>query len=169
MSFWNITNFWVLSRICKWQSQSDKGWAKNAKDVSPRRHAEISLVTVNDIHLKNTNPVAETSVWRAVKYVRLLCFVLVELYHKGYVDSLIARSMGSTWGPSGADRTQGASCWPHELCYLGCFMGNDIHSPCPLSSSHMCNECRVCDRVLSTTITGTISVNHDGSLMSKST
>ena len=27
--------------------------------------------------------------------------------------------MGPTWGPSGADRTQVAPCWPHELCYLG--------------------------------------------------
>ena len=31
--------------------------------------------------------------------------------------SLIARFMGPTWGPTGADR---APCWPHELCYLGC-------------------------------------------------
>ena len=41
---------------------------------------------------------------------------------KGLVDNkqipLIARLMGPTWGPSGADRTQVAPCWPHELCYL---------------------------------------------------
>ena len=30
---------------------------------------------------------------------------------------LIARFMGPTWGPSGADRL--VPCWPHELCYLG--------------------------------------------------
>ena len=29
----------------------------------------------------------------------------------------VARLMGSTWGPSGADRW--APCWPHEHCYLG--------------------------------------------------
>ena len=36
------------------------------------------------------------------------------------MHSLIARFMGSTWGPAGADRTP---CWPHELCYRGsaCF------------------------------------------------
>ena len=36
--------------------------------------------------------------------------------------TLIARFMGSTWGSSGADRTQVGpvlGCWPHELCYLG--------------------------------------------------
>ena len=33
--------------------------------------------------------------------------------------TLIARFMGPTWGPSGADRTQVGPCWPHELCYLG--------------------------------------------------
>ena len=27
--------------------------------------------------------------------------------------------MGPTWGPSGADRTLVAPCWPHEPCYLG--------------------------------------------------
>ena len=34
-------------------------------------------------------------------------------------NTLTARFMGPTWGPSGADRTQVAPCWPHELCYLG--------------------------------------------------
>ena len=34
----------------------------------------------------------------------------------------MARFLGPTWGPSGADRTQVAPCWPHELCYLGCFI-----------------------------------------------
>ena len=33
---------------------------------------------------------------------------------------LIARFVGPTWGPSGADRTQVGPCWPHELCSLGC-------------------------------------------------
>ena len=36
------------------------------------------------------------------------------------MHSLIARFMGPTWGPSGADRTQvGPICWPQEPCYLG--------------------------------------------------
>ena len=33
--------------------------------------------------------------------------------------SLIARFMGPTWGPSGPTGPRWASCWPHELCYLG--------------------------------------------------
>ena len=33
------------------------------------------------------------------------------------IDSLKARLMGPTWGPSGADRW--APYWPHERCYLG--------------------------------------------------
>ena len=37
----------------------------------------------------------------------------------GNARTLIARFMGPSWGPSGADRTQAAPCWPHELCYLG--------------------------------------------------
>ena len=32
--------------------------------------------------------------------------------------SLIARLMEPKWDPCGADRTQWAPCWPHELCYL---------------------------------------------------
>ena len=36
---------------------------------------------------------------------------------EGY--TLISRFMGPTWGPSGADRTQAAPCWPNELCYVG--------------------------------------------------
>ena len=39
--------------------------------------------------------------------------------HFNLIPSLIARFMGPTWGPSGADRTQVGPCWPHELCYLG--------------------------------------------------
>ena len=35
--------------------------------------------------------------------------------------TLIARFMGPTWGPSGADRTQVGPCWPHEICYLGTY------------------------------------------------
>ena len=42
--------------------------------------------------------------------------------------SLIARFMGPTWGPSGADRTRWAPCWPHELCYLG---SHTLYHSCP--------------------------------------
>ena len=38
--------------------------------------------------------------------------------HIPWQVTLIARFMETTWGPSGADRTQVAPCWPHELCYL---------------------------------------------------
>ena len=41
-------------------------------------------------------------------------------------SSLIARFMGPTWGPSGADRPQWAPCWPHELCYLGWYWPNSL-------------------------------------------
>ena len=41
--------------------------------------------------------------------------------------SLIARLMGPTWGPSGADRPRWAPCWPHELCYLGYFVHRIIN------------------------------------------
>ena len=34
-------------------------------------------------------------------------------------NTLIARFMGPTWAPSGADRTQVGPCWPPEPCYLG--------------------------------------------------
>ena len=36
----------------------------------------------------------------------------------GLRPSLIAKFMGPSWGPSGADRTRWTPCWPHELCYL---------------------------------------------------
>ena len=37
-------------------------------------------------------------------------------------STLIARFMGPTWGPSGANRTQLGPIWPHELCYLGRYL-----------------------------------------------
>ena len=56
-------------------------------------------------------------------------FVISMLYLK--VTSLIARFMGPTRGPSGADRW--APYLPHELCYLGlyfnvfgCFFTSDV-------------------------------------------
>ena len=36
--------------------------------------------------------------------------------------SLIAKFMGPTWGPPGADRW--APCCPHAPCYLGCILPN---------------------------------------------
>ena len=36
-----------------------------------------------------------------------------------FVTAQIARFMGPTWGPSGADRTQVGPMVAHELCYLG--------------------------------------------------
>ena len=35
------------------------------------------------------------------------------------IFTLIARFMGPTWGPPGADRTDRAPCWPAQPCYLG--------------------------------------------------
>ena len=49
-------------------------------------------------------------------------WLAAERKHAIYSSSLIARFMWSTWGPSGADRTQVAPWWPHELCYLGYIM-----------------------------------------------
>ena len=42
-------------------------------------------------------------------YIRIASNVII---------TLIARFMGSTWDPPGADRTQVGQCWPHELCYV---------------------------------------------------
>ena len=43
----------------------------------------------------------------------------------GSIQTLIARFMGPTWGPSGADRTQVGPMLTHELCYLGrCRLGS---------------------------------------------
>ena len=39
------------------------------------------------------------------------------------VGALIARFMGPTWGPSGADRTQVGPMLAPELCYLGDYTG----------------------------------------------
>ena len=40
--------------------------------------------------------------------------------------SPIARFMGPTWSPPGADRTKVAPCGPDENCYLGCNIVEDI-------------------------------------------
>ena len=37
------------------------------------------------------------------------------------LSTLITRFMGPTWGPSGPTGPRWASCWPHEICYLGSF------------------------------------------------
>ena len=49
--------------------------------------------------------------WRYLSCTRLLRALLL--------TPLIARFIGPTWGPSGADRTQVAPYWPREFCYLG--------------------------------------------------
>ena len=49
-------------------------------------------------------------------------FLCIHQCHLDAVTALIARFVGPTWGPSGADRTQVGPCWPHELCYLGVIM-----------------------------------------------
>ena len=36
--------------------------------------------------------------------------------------SLIARFMGATWAHLGPTGPRWAPCWPHELCYLECYM-----------------------------------------------
>ena len=46
-----------------------------------------------------------------------LWYLLCPTRDKG--RALIARFMGPTWGPSGADRTQVGPMLAHELCYLG--------------------------------------------------
>ena len=63
----------------------------------------------------------------SVKYVHgflVFCCVVVILplpmNYMSYV-CLIARLMGPTWGPSGADRTQVGPMLPHEPCFLGWF------------------------------------------------
>ena len=42
----------------------------------------------------------------------------VYCYVQYCIPSLIARFVGPTWGPTGP---RWAPCWPHELCYLGCY------------------------------------------------
>ena len=54
--------------------------------------------------------------WKTLRYV---CSSTRNGHLGLSVATLIARLMGPTWGPSGADRPRWAPCWPHELCYLG--------------------------------------------------
>ena len=58
--------------------------------------------------------------------------------HFNLIPSLIARFMGPTWGPSGADRTQVGPCWPHELCYLGWINDYSISSASPIEMLKSC-------------------------------
>ena len=37
------------------------------------------------------------------------------------ITSLIARFMGPTWAHLGPTGPRWAPCWPHDLCYLGCY------------------------------------------------
>ena len=57
--------------------------------------------------------------WIYYVFVRRPQFVCIYVC-SDRMPSLIARFMGPSWGPSGADKTQVGPCWPHELCYLGC-------------------------------------------------
>ena len=71
-------------------------------------------------------------------------------------DTLIARFMGPTWGPSGPTGPRWARCWPHELCYLGMgqfhkvsctFNLHGIHFSCHFLSNHQIatNVCTCCN------------------------
>ena len=64
----------------------------------------------------------EAQLHGTVLYMDIITYVVQ--YRRKFISSLlvlslIARFMGPKWGPSGADRTQVAPCWPHELCYMG--------------------------------------------------
>ena len=47
-----------------------------------------------------------------------------------YISSLIARLMGTTWGPSGADRTQVGPMLAPSNCYLGLVGKYSIYRHC---------------------------------------
>ena len=54
-------------------------------------------------------------------FISIFCGVAIKLWSVmvSQRTPLIARFMGPTWDPPGADRAQVGPCWPHELCYLG--------------------------------------------------
>ena len=90
----------------------------------------IALVPMN-CRIQLNRQHATDNVGKTVVYIFMVCTVGVcvcvrvcvclswILVRPGGACTLIARFMGPTWGPSGADRTQVVPCWPHELCYLG--------------------------------------------------
>ena len=57
------------------------------------------------------------------------------------LESLIARFMGPTWDPPGANKTRWTPCWPHEICYLGSHtykelqLGHHYHSDDPVPNA----------------------------------
>ena len=70
-------------------------------------------------------------------------------YHCGLVSLIhVARFMGPTWGPSGADRTQVGPMLAHEPCYLGTLYRSGPISnigpgngTLPAAPSHYLNQC----------------------------
>ena len=70
---------------------------------------------------------------------------------------LITRIMGPTWGPPGADRTQGAPCWPHEPCYLGPYYQHshqNQNNPLPFIFCHVekSTQAHYCDFIMGNTL-----------------
>ena len=65
---------------------------------------------------------SSSNMWSLWGLVIVKSCVIVHLGCHWLLLSPIARFMGPTWGPSGADRTQVGPMLAHELCYLGCLV-----------------------------------------------
>ena len=79
--------------------------------IGNRRMTNRCFNPINEIYFALTLFVDDTE-----SHPSWECVVILLIEVKA---TLIARFMGLTWGPPGADRTQVGPCWPHELSYLG--------------------------------------------------
>ena len=80
-------------------------------------------------------PYTKTSIYRSQILLEDVSRPVSHLWlSKGQSQSLIARFMGPTWVPPGADRTQVCPMWAHENCYLGWYTAVDGNKPWSLKS-----------------------------------
>ena len=90
---WNIVN-WTLGNKLQWNL------------------IEIQTFSLKKIRLKMLS--AKCCSFCLSLNVLILCLHMVCRW-----TTQIARFMGPTWDPPGANRTQVGPCWPHEPCYQG--------------------------------------------------
>ena len=83
-------------------------------------HSSVNFNRNSNIFIQEN--LSENVVWKkSVILCRPQCVTINNDSHvHRHIHYLIARFMGPTLGPPGADRTQVGPCWPHGLCYLGC-------------------------------------------------
>ena len=123
ISVWNINKYSYVLRFVVLLS-SPKSWGTLALGPSPYGNYLSRWNDVRQSFLNNGNPYTGKTVHIDGIFPWCWCsawLVVHQIQNRRTlaIFTLIARFIGPTWGPPGADRTDRAPCWPTQPCYLG--------------------------------------------------